>query len=145
MIIQKATYEETNTLLHLTIDVMGESTMGYAKTDINSGLNMFVPLLNSGSYYLIAKEYNEIAGWVLLGPDYNPINFVKTGSITSLFVMPSFRHMGLGETLMRKALQQLKTEGYEKVILNVYEGNPAKRLYEKVGFSPLSTVMELTI
>jgi len=146
MIIRKANQSETNTLLYMTINAMSESTMGLVHNDIQVGMNMFVPLLNSGSYYLIAvDQQNQIAGWILIGPDYNPINVQKTGTITSLYVFPIYRKTGLGEQLMKTAIQQLRNEGFQKVQLNVYSGNPAKRLYEKLGFTDISSVMELKI
>lgn len=145
MMIRKADQNETNTLLYMTINVMSESTMGLVHNDVQMGMNMFVPLLNSGSYYLIAVDQNQIAGWVLIGPDFSPVNVQKTGSITSLYVFPFYRKIGLGKQLMQSAIQQLKAEGFQKVMLNVYTGNPAKQLYENLGFTDISTVMELTI
>ncbi|MCM3441837.1 GNAT family N-acetyltransferase [Metabacillus halosaccharovorans] len=145
MIIRKADQNETNTLLYMTINVMSESTMGLVHNDVQMGMNMFVPLLNSGSYYLIAVDQNQIAGWVLIGPDFSPVNVQKTGSITSLYVFPFYRKIGLGKQLMQSAIQQLKAEGFQKVMLNVYTGNPAKQLYENLGFTNISTVMELTM
>ena len=145
MIIRKADQSETNTLLYMTINVMSESTMGLVHNDVQMGMNMFVPLLNSGSYYLIAVDQNQMAGWVLIGPDFSPVNVQKTGSITSLYVFPFYRKIGLGKQLMHSAIQQLKAEGFQKVMLNVYTGNPAKHLYENLGFTDVSTVMELTI
>ena len=124
---------------------MSESTMGLVHNDVQMGMNMFVPLINSGSYYLIAVDQNQIAGWVLIGPDFSPVNVQKTGSITSLYVFPFYRKMGLGKELMQSAIQQLKAEGFRKVMLNVYTGNPAKYLYENLGFTDVSSVMELTI
>lgn len=144
MMIRKADQNETNTLLYMTINVMSESTMGLVHNDVQMGMNMFVPLLNSGSYYLIAVDQNQIAGWVLIGPDFSPVNVQKTGSITSLYVFPFYRKIGLGKQLMQSAIQQLKAEGFQKVMLNVYTGNPAKHLYENLGFTDISTVMEFT-
>ncbi|WP_226668884.1 GNAT family N-acetyltransferase [Metabacillus litoralis] len=145
MIIRQATTQETNTLLHMTIQAMNESSMGLVKNDHQRGLNMFLPLLNSGAYYFVALEQNQIAGWILIGPDFNPINEVKTASITSIYVFPAFRKLGVGRKLMNFAIEDLRREGYLKVILNVYTGNPAKSLYKSLGFSDLSTVMGLNL
>lgn len=143
--IRKATSQETNTLLHMTIQAMNESSMGLVKNDLQRGLNMFVPLLNNGAYYIIAIKHNQIAGWVLIGPDFNPINEVKTGTITSVYVFPAFRNLGIGRQLMNSAIEELRKEGYVKVLLNVYTGNPAKSLYEDLGFTDLSTVMGMNL
>jgi ribosomal protein S18 acetylase RimI-like enzyme len=141
--IRKANQAETNTLLQMTINVMDESSMGYVQKNIQNGLNAFVPLLNSGSYYLIAVENRSIAGWVLIGPDFNPLHIVKTGSIMSLYVFPPYRNFGVGKQLMIYALNELKNHGFQKVHLNVFTGNPAKHLYESLGFRDISQVMEI--
>ncbi|TXC89535.1 GNAT family N-acetyltransferase [Metabacillus litoralis] len=143
--IRKATSQETNTLLHMTIQAMNESSMGLVKNDLQRGLNMFVPLLNSGAYYIIAIEHNQIAGWILIGPDFNPINEVRTGTITSVYVFPAFRKLGIGRQLMNSAIEELRKERYAKVLLNVYTGNPAKSLYDDLGFTDLSTVMGMNL
>ncbi|MCM3162512.1 GNAT family N-acetyltransferase [Metabacillus litoralis] len=145
MKIRKATQNETNSLLHMTINTMNESSMGTVKNDFHTGMNMFVPLLNSGAYYLIALDKQTIAGWVLLGPDFNPMNTRKTGSIIALYVFPQYRKAGIGKQLMNKAMQELKSEGYHKVQLNVFTGNPAKSLYKRLGFKEISSIMEMDI
>ena len=145
MLIKKANKAETNTLLHMTINVMDESSMGLVQNNPQSGLNIFVPLLNSGSYYFVALEGSTIAGWILIGPDFNPINSVKTATITSLYVFPSFRKAGIGKQLMIHGIEDLMMQGYQKVLLNVYTGNPAKRLYESLGFRDISNVMEIDL
>ncbi len=145
MIIRKASQTETNILLHMTITAMSESSMGLIKSDYYTGMNMFVPVLNSGAYYLIAIKQNQIAGWALIGPDFNPINIQKTGSIISIYVFPAFRSIGLGKQLMSNAIHLLQEEGYQKVQLNVFTGNPAKHLYRRMGFKEISSIMELDI
>lgn len=126
----------------MTISTMNESSMGTVKNDFHTGMNMFVPLLNNGAYYLVAIKQHSVAGWVLIGPDFNPMNTQKTGSIISLYVFPPFRNTGLGKKLISKALMELKTEGYQKVQLNVFTGNPARNLYERLGFKEISSIME---
>ena len=42
---------------------------------------------------------------------------------------------------VRRHFIQLRSEGYKKVQLNVYAGNHAKQLYEKLGFKDVSTLM----
>jgi ribosomal protein S18 acetylase RimI-like enzyme len=143
MLIRKANQTETNMLLNMTVNVISESSMGFFQPDFQSGLTIFVSLLNSGAYYLIALDNNTIAGWVLVGPDFNPFHMQKTGSIISLYVFPEYIKLGLGKQLTTHALDVLKNQGFQKVQLNVFSGNPAKYLYEKIGFRDISNVMEV--
>ncbi|WP_052737959.1 N-acetyltransferase [Bacillus sp. SA1-12] len=132
---------ETNELLKMTVNVMKESSMGFVENS-ESGFHAFIPLLNGGSYYLVSLEGKMLLGWALIGPDFNPLNTVKTGSISSLYVFPAYRQKGIGKKLMQAALNDFKNQGYKKVLLNVFSGNPAKHLYEQLGFRDVSTVME---
>ncbi|QGQ48456.1 GNAT family N-acetyltransferase [Metabacillus sediminilitoris] len=144
MLIRKAKQSELNMLLNMTVNVISESSMGFVQTNYQNGLASFVPFINSGAYYLIALDHQTIAGWVLLGPDFNPYHMQKTGSIISLYVFPAYRKKGVGKQLMEHALNELKNQGFQKAQLNVYLGNPAKNLYEKMGFRDISSVMEIT-
>lgn len=144
MLIRKAKQSELNMLLNMTVNVINESSMGFVQTNYQNGLASFVPFIYNGAYYLIALDHQTIAGWILLGPDFNPYHMQKTGSIISLYVFPAYRKKGVGKQLMEHALNELKNQGFQKVQLNVYLGNPAKNLYEKMGFRDISSVMEIT-
>ncbi|MCB0633557.1 MAG: GrpB family protein [Saprospiraceae bacterium] len=47
---------------------------------------------------------------------------------------PKYRGNGLGTTLLKKLLEELRLRGVRAVSLSVDERNPALRLYERVGF-----------
>jgi ribosomal protein S18 acetylase RimI-like enzyme len=55
------------------------------------------------------------------------------GHIFNLFVDPSYRRRGLATNMLKRALTILANE-YAIVDLETEEGNPAKSLYEKLGF-----------
>jgi ribosomal protein S18 acetylase RimI-like enzyme len=142
LIIRKSSPTETNMLLEMTLNVMSESSMGFVQNDSQLGLSVFVPYLNNGAYYLVAIDKTMIVGWVLIGPDFNPLNQPNTGSILSLYVFPLYRKKGVGKQLMIRALDEFKKQGFQKIQLNVYTDNPAKQLYKRLGFSDVSSVME---
>jgi ribosomal protein S18 acetylase RimI-like enzyme len=49
-------------------------------------------------------------------------------------IAPTFRHVGLGQWLVVKAMQSLHEQGYASVILYVTLGIPAVNLYRRLGF-----------
>ena len=49
-------------------------------------------------------------------------------------VAPTFRHVGLGQVLVVKAMQSLHEQGFPSVILYVTLGIPAVNLYHRLGF-----------
>jgi GNAT superfamily N-acetyltransferase len=54
--------------------------------------------------------------------------------IHSLYVQPGHRGQGLGRRLVEAGLEWGRRRGCVEAELNVLVGNPARRLYEKLGF-----------
>jgi ribosomal protein S18 acetylase RimI-like enzyme len=55
----------------------------------------------------------------------------------SLAVEEGLRGRGIGEALLREILRAARVRGVEAVSLSVEPDNPARRLYERVGFTPV--------
>lgn len=141
MTIRKATYEETQSILNYHLQVLKEATMGYVKPSREKAMEMMTPFLNGGGYYLVRVKHNVIQGWVGLGQIIDQNTDETVGFINEMYVLPPYRKQGAAEKLCKAAFIQLRAEGYRKVQLNVYAGNQAKRLYEKLGFTDVSTLM----
>lgn len=55
----------------------------------------------------------------------------------SIIVSSDYRNLGVGTALLEDLIELAKTTFHiETIHLEVYEGNPAKRLYERLGFIP---------
>ncbi|WP_345366284.1 GNAT family N-acetyltransferase [Saccharopolyspora cebuensis] len=54
-------------------------------------------------------------------------------------------HPGLGGLLLRRALAHLAADGHPQAGLAVTAGNPAQRLYERLGFTVVDTTMTLAV
>lgn len=55
----------------------------------------------------------------------------------SIAVVASHRHEGIGRRLLLGLIGAGRTQGYPALSLSVSEANPARRLYESVGFEPV--------
>lgn len=65
-----------------------------------------------------------------LETDYVDMNL----KIVNLFVTPTFRGKGIGSQVIKGLIESNKTE-IDQITLNVLNNNPAKSLYERLGFS----------
>lgn len=71
--------------------------------------------------------------------DQNPIgqytvNYTSTNlHLIDISILPLFRNNGIGTSII-KHLQQESILRYIPISLNVMQGNPASRLYERLGF-----------
>ena len=55
----------------------------------------------------------------------------------SIAVIASRRHEGIGRRLLVDLIEASVAQGYAALSLSVNDGNPARRLYESVGFQPV--------
>ena len=78
----------------------------------------------------IAHVENQIVGVVIIN-DTNMGEYIPEHILVYIAVDPSTRGQGVGKELMKRVIQ--KTEG--DIALHVEPDNPAKFLYEKLGFT----------
>jgi len=145
MIIRKANAYETNQLLNWSVTFTEELSMGYMKPNLNMTYDMVTKVLSNGGYYLVAQNEREIFAWILLGFDQNYYKNKPVGFLYELYVFPQYRNHGVGKNLIYHALSHLKNAGMKNVQLNVFAGNPAKGLYENLGFAEVTSLMEKPI
>ena len=90
--------------------------------------------ISKGYPQFVAVEDGQIVGWCdILAPDLEGFRHLGT---LALGVHPAYRKRGLGEQLLRAAINEAKTIGLERVELTVYGSNaPAIQLYQKAGFT----------
>ena len=60
----------------------------------------------------------------------------------SIAVIASRRHEGIGRLLLIGLIEASKVQGYAALSLSVNHGNPARALYESVGFQPVGKPRE---
>jgi GNAT superfamily N-acetyltransferase len=65
--------------------------------------------------------------------------------IGTVFRRPGAELRGLGDRMIRRALALTAAEGRAGIGLAVTEGNPARRLYERLGFAVVATSMTVRV
>lgn len=89
-------------------------------------------LLNSqGEKYLNIKlsEQNKIIGFAI-----SQI-ILDEATLFNIAIDPAFQGKGYGKRLLSDLILQLKTKGVATLWLEVRESNPARKLYDKLGFN----------
>lgn len=142
--IRKANKKEVEKILALSPEAIYEGTLGEVKPTIEKAKQLVEPLLQKGSYYLIATENDELTGWVLIGGSKDSFTGEKIGFIYELFVLEEYRGKGIGKQLIQTGIKHLQQEGYSEIRLSVFDGNPAIKLYESLGFKNRTITMSLS-
>ena len=83
---------------------------------------------------LVAEVDGCIVGacWVRTTDEYGHID--NTTPSFSISLYEQYRGHGIGGTMMRHMLDELRSAGYARASLSVQKENPALRLYERLGF-----------
>lgn len=145
MDIRKPNDLELKKVLSLSPQAVFEGTLGEVEPTKEKIDQLVKPLLEKGSYYLIAKENDKLIGWILIGASKDQFTDRMNGFIYELFVIEEFRGNGISKMLMRAGIDHLKQDGYSEIRLSAFAGNQAIKLYEKLGFSIRTVTMSLQL
>ncbi|MCZ4693207.1 N-acetyltransferase [Ancylomarina euxinus] len=133
----KPSLKEKESLIDFLFDNLQE--YGDPKSDIEKCVDYALKETTSfGGFILVSYLENEISGVVIVNQtgmkDYIPENI-----LVYIATHKNHRGKGIGKELMKKAIDL--TEG--SIALHVEPENPARFLYEKVGFSSKYIEMRL--
>ncbi|PFE60759.1 GNAT family N-acetyltransferase [Bacillus cereus] len=145
MEIRKPNDSELKNIILLSPQAVFDGTLGEVKPTNEKIKHLVEPLLEKGSYYLIATENDKIMGWILIGASKDQFTDKMNGFIYELFVREEFRGNGISKRLMRTAIEHLRQDGYSEVRLSAFAGNKAIKLYEKMGFNIRIVSMSLPL
>ncbi|CDO03841.1 acetyltransferase [Oceanobacillus picturae] len=145
MKIRKPNEVEIEKILSLSPQAIFEGTLGEVEPTIEKAKQLVEPLLKRGSNYLIATENNVITGWVLIGGSKDQFSDKALGFIYELFVLEEYRGKGISKQLIKTGVEQLKQEGYSEIRLSVFDGNPAIKIYESLGFKNRTITMNISL
>jgi ribosomal protein S18 acetylase RimI-like enzyme len=89
-----------------------------------------------GAFTLVAEEQSgRVAAFVVAGRGSPRIGYVAT-----LDVDPGFRRQGLATRLMQSVEKRLAELDVRKIRLETATANPARRLFEKLGFARVGKI-----
>ncbi len=98
-------------------------------------------LADSDFLFRLAEDDGTLAGFAKLGPDYLPgEQLPETLSLYQLYVLESWKGMGIAQELMGWAIAEARRRGAKQLTLTVYiDNHRAKRFYAHYGFQPAGT------
>ena len=125
----------------LVVDLFDKYRMFYKQpSDITLAQNFIRDRLeNNESIIFVAVVRNDDnetpVGFTQLYPDYSSVRAIKNWILNDLYVDTGFRKQGIGETLIKSAIEFAKKEGAKYVELSTSIDNyTAQSLYTAIGF-----------
>jgi len=96
--------------------------------------------------FIVAQSQTQVVGYIMCRvehgfSDLRKLRFARKGHIVSVAVMPEYRNLGMGYSLVQQALSALSARHIDECYLEVRVGNfPAINLYKKMGFEVSRTI-----
>jgi ribosomal protein S18 acetylase RimI-like enzyme len=133
MNIKRVNLPEAN----LVIGLFDKYRMFYKKDSDIALADRFIKtrLANNESAVFVALDGNRPVGFTQLYPQYSSVSAVKNWILNDLYVESDYRKQGIGEALIKTAMDFAKDDGATYVQLETSVDNyTAQRLYEDIGF-----------
>lgn len=120
--------DQLNSVMRVMNSAFGEN-FGEAWT--RSQLSGILPM--AGVFLTVAevRSTHEIIGFYLVR------TILNESELLLIAVLPTEQRRGLGKFLLKDFLERARNEGIRRVHLEVRDGNPAIRMYDGAGFSPV--------
>jgi len=96
--------------------------------------------------FIVAEDNSEVVGYIMCRIETGMSNFglrgiIKKGHVVSVAVLPNHRRKGIGEALIYKALEGMRSYGAKQCYLEVRMTNDeAIKLYRRLEFEITRTV-----
>ncbi|QQR97908.1 MAG: GNAT family N-acetyltransferase [Sphingobacteriales bacterium] len=128
-----------NTQGNLVFDLFNKYRVFYKQTsDIDIARKFIQDRLDNNEsviFVAIDDSTNQAIGFTQLYPKYSSARVIKNWILNDLYVEVEYRKMGIGEKLIRHAMDFALQNGAKFVELSTAVDNfIAQRLYEQIGF-----------
>ncbi|MGA2971323.1 MAG: N-acetyltransferase [Candidatus Bathyarchaeia archaeon] len=96
--------------------------------------------------FIVAESHGQVVGYIMCRlehgfSDLKKLRFARKGHIISVAVMPDFRNLGIGHSLVEQALSALSVHHSDECYLEVRTNNvEAINLYKKMSFEITRTI-----
>ncbi len=124
-------------------DVFIHGTTKYTRAELEEKIG------NDGAPIFVAEDDGKVEGYAFCVIEDHPATTntraTKTLYVDDLCVDGNCRGKHVGKTLYDYVIAFAKSIGCYNVTLNVWEGNAARRFYEKMGMKVRKTMMETVL
>ncbi|MEM1543922.1 MAG: ribosomal protein S18-alanine N-acetyltransferase [Candidatus Bathyarchaeia archaeon] len=127
--------EDLNQVMYINQTCLPENYSTYFFVDLYT---------NFPETFIVAEEDNRVVGYIMcrIESGFSGLGLIKRGHVISIAVLPEYRRRGIGEALLKEALEAMATYyGVKDCYLEVRVSNmPAINLYKKMGFKIEKTI-----
>ena len=128
-----------NTQAYLVYELFNQYRIFYKQQpDIESAKKFIDARLNNNEsviFVALADDKSKPVGFTQLYPNYSSVRAIKIWTLNDLYVDSNYRKQGIGEKLIKTAMEFAKNDNANFVELSTAVDNyTAQSVYEKIGF-----------
>ena len=134
LIIRDAEPKDAEEIIIMVKQVMKESGFfPHTAEEFNITVDHEIEYMKSTALFLLAEIDGKIVGSATL--DRSDLKKLEHNVTFGITILKEYCGLGIGSILMEKVIEWTKSEGVEKIELEVFENNiSAIKLYNKFGF-----------
>lgn len=84
------------------------------------------------NHQFVLEIDNEVVGFVNVGATEDE-DFTNCGEIIALYIIKKYKGNGFGRKLVEVGIKEIKSLGYNKMIIACLKGNPSNQFYKHIG------------
>ena len=145
--IEMATPDQIDALRQLTRQLVEGLGQQFDPKRFDWGISrrLYDELQRHGILIAIDEENDDVVGMIIAELRIDPFG-ASEGYIKQLFLKEEYREKGIGELLIKRAIDHLQKIKVEKIKVNIKEkAKEAANLYSKMHFKKVYEVLELDL
>ncbi len=140
--LRMATLEDAEAIARIHVETWRSSYAGMLPHDLLVGMSlerqaaMWQRMLRGGETVIVADDPRYgVIGFGSYGPN-RAARSDFTGEVYTLYLLPDFQGLGIGQGLLRALFGALAREGHETALIWVVANNPSRFFYKAMGGRP---------
>ena len=140
-----ATPHDAEAIARTHVETWRSTYAGMLPDDLLVGMSlekqtrMWQRMLHSGETAIVAEDPRYgVIGFGSYGPNRSERREFS-GEVYTLYLLPDFQGLGIGQGLLRALFGALAREGHETALIWVLAANPSRFFYEAMGGKPTAS------
>lgn len=139
--IRKRRKEDCPGVAHVVTVAWNETYKGIVPDDFLKSLyeneeeraqNSYNKFDESKNHQCVLEVDNKIVGFVNVGLS-DETDYENCGEIHAVYIINGYKGYGFGKKLIEAGIEELKSMGFNKMVIGCLVGNPSNKFYEHIG------------
>lgn len=146
-LIRKKTKEDCASVANVVTIAWNETYKGIVNDNFLNELykneeqranNSFNKFSEEDNHQLVLEVDNKVVGFVNVG-NTDDTNYDNCGELHAIYIISDYKGNGLGKKLFEAGVEELKSMGYDKMLIGCLDGNPSNEFYKHMGGKLIKT------